>query len=428
VRFRALQLFAFAILLVLSLTTAHQNALASSNDCFDQTLHNLFEKDQIPEVYHPTGHPPVKIITDEEWKGSNPITLYGSTEKLSMSYDGEIPWDEYLKFVRTDEEALERLKEITKDFNYTRNKLKYALNMSDKQLDIFVIPKNSELAGKASWNITELPPRFFAFQIERKLPSNELDDLAKSFEKLLKKRGFSSQGFPDMGFIEIAHSTFDTSPAQYISTMNRLKKEFPKASFHLHLGIPNNLVSEAETMAVARAVESKIILQLAESNFNKELSYSDFTSLHKDNLIADESVHRYRGVIRMGLYEFTRAHNIEIRQYSSLAEGLDLVRFGANLSKNHQALYQVKKFAPKLAQDKQTISLHGALEYMGHLFRNKGTREHVELGNEMIKLSREVLTPERAVIPEMRSKVQKFLIKNKILEKMDDPSLYLKIE
>jgi hypothetical protein len=210
--------------------------------------------------------------------------------------------------------------------------------------------------------------------------------------------------------------------------MNRLKKEFPKASFHLHFGIPNNKISEEQTIAIARAVESKIILQLGESKFNTELSYSDFTSLHKDNLIADESVYRYRGVIRMGLYEFTRAHNIEIRQYANLAGGLDLVRFGANLSKNHKALYQVKKFAPKIALDKETISLHGALEYMGHLFRNKGTKEHLELGTEMIKLSRELLTPERTVIPEMRSKVQKFLTKYKILEKMEDPSLYLNMK
>ncbi len=426
-RFKVFKPLAFSLLVGLSVLTT-TNAHARSKDCFDQTLQSIFDKDQIPKVLHPSDHPPVKLISDTEWKGNHPITLADSSEVISMSYDGEIPWDEYLKLVRTDEEAMAKLRELTKDMNYTREKLKNALKMSDKQLDIFVIPKNSALAGKTKWNITELPPRFFAFEIERKLMVNQIDELAKSVEELLKKKGFDSQGFRDMGFIEIAHNTFDTSPAEFTSTMNRLKKEFPKASFHLHFGIPNNKISEEQTIAIARAVESKIILQLGESKFNTELSYSDFTSLHKDNLISDESVYRYRGVIRMGLYEFTRAHNIEIRQYANLAGGLDLVRFGANLSKNHKALYQVKKFAPKIALDKETISLHGALEYMGHLFRNKGTKEHLELGTEMIKLSRELLTPERTVIPEMRSKVQKFLTKNKILEKMEDPSLYLNMK
>jgi len=301
------------------------------------------------------------------------------------------------------------------------------LHLSDKQLDHFVIPKSSP-PDKTLWNITELPPRYFAFLIDRKLLSFQVDQLSKSMDDLLKRRGYESKAFRDMGFVEIAHASFDTAPATFTESVKRLQKDFPKGSFHLHVGIPNQQFPEDHTLAIARALESKIILKLAKNNLKGELSYFDFTSLYKDQLVTDASLYQYRGVIRMGLDEYTRAHNIEIRQYSGLQDGLNLARFTADLAKNHEALFTLRNFAPRQVPDKLTVSLNGALEYIGHLFRNKGGTEMTKLGNELLHLSREVVSTNNSVSPEIRQKVQKFITKNKILEKMEDPSLYLKMQ
>jgi hypothetical protein len=399
----------------------------STDPCFEAGLQKLFDPNPVPTVSHPSDPPPVRLISDAEWSGKESIKVHVNQEAIGFSYDGEIPWDEYLKFVRDDEKAMKKLREYTKDMNFSRSTLKERLHLSDKQLDRFVIPKSSP-ADKTLWNITELPPHYFALLIDRKLLSFNIDQLAKSVDDLLKRRGYQSQAFRDMGFIEIAHESFDTAPATFTETVKRIQKNFPKGSFHLHVGIPNHRFPEDHTLAIARALESRIILGLAKNNLRGELAYFDFTSLYKDQLVTDASVYQYRGVIRMGLDEYTRAHNIEIRQYSGLQDGLNLARFTANLARNHESLYTLRNFAPKQIPDKLTVSLNGALEYMGHLFRNKGDAEMTKLGNEMLRLSKEMITPDLAVRSEVRQKVQKFIIKNRILEKIEDPSLYLKME
>jgi hypothetical protein len=426
-RFSLRFLFLAIVLHSWGLTGSCALARSVNEDCFQQKLKEIFDPQPVPMVVPPENSHPVKLITDAEWNGHSPIPVQANQEHLGFSYDGEIPWDEYLKFVRDDEKTMKKLREYTSKMNFTRSSLKERLNLSEKQLDHFVIPKSSP-ADQTVWNITELAPRYFAFLIDRKLLSYDVEQLAKGMEDLLKRRGYESKAFRDMGFIEIAHETFDQSPAKYVQTMKRIQKDFPKGSFHLHVGIPHQRLPEDHTLAIARALESRTILRLAKQNLKGELAYYDFTSLYKDQLVTDATVYQYRGVIRMGLDEYTRAHNIELRQYSGLQDGLNMVRFTANLAKNHESLYTLRNFAPKRIQDKNTVSLNGALEYMGHLFRNKGGKEMDELGKEMILLSREVSANETQISPELRKKIEKFLIKNQILEKAEDPSLYLKMD
>jgi hypothetical protein len=424
----SLRLSVFALVLfAYGLQGTIAQARSDNTDCFESGLKAMFDPNPIPIVAHPENPPPVKLINDAEWNGHSPIKVHANQENIGFSYDGEIPWDEYLKFVRDDEKAMKKLREYTGKMNFSRSTLKEKLNLSEKQLDHFVIPKSSP-PDQITWNITELPPRYFAFLIDRKLLSYEVEQLAKSVDDLLKRRGYESQAFRDMGFIEIAHSGFDTSPAKFVETVKKLQKNFPKGSFHLHVGIPNQRFPEDHTLAIARALESKIILNLAKNNLKGELAYFDFTSHYKDQLVTDASVYQYRGVIRMGLDEYTRAHNLEIRQYSGLQDGMNLARFTADLAKNHEALYTLRNYAPKRLTDKNTVSLNGALEYMGHLFRNKGGTKMTQLGNEMIRLSKQAASAESTITPEFRQKVQKFLIKNRILDKIEDPSLYLMME
>jgi len=424
IRNRNFPSFRIALSLLLSCGSSSLSHATSSSDCFKNGIQIIFKNDAEVKVIH-SDHPrEVNLISEAEWNSKSPITVNGTKHFITYSYDGEIPWDEYLKYAKSDPEAMHMLGQFTQDMNFSKKSLMNHLKLSEKQFDTFVIKKNSPLYGKEKYNITDLPPRYFAFMIDSGL-SIHTQELAKGFEKLLQKRGYRSSTHVDMGFIEVTHSDFDSSPLDFTSTINQLNRDFPKASFHLHLGIPIDAVSDSEMVAISRAVESRIILSIAELNFNRDLAFRDFTSLKKENLITDHSVYQYRGVIRMGLNEFTRAHNLEIREYQSLKKGIETVRIAANLTKNSKTLYRIPDFNPRTPVDDQTSNLNGALEYIGRLFLNHGDPDSERLGSEMIRLSRQVIDHENKIKPEMRTVVQKFLKNNKILQRMNDPSLYL---
>jgi hypothetical protein len=412
------------IILLLLLCLGISDARANDNNCFSNILGNLFGGKSSKEI-QAAEFQKANLITPEMWATEKKLLVSGSNKELSFSYDGELAWDELLKFVKNDPETMTSLNHLLGNNRYKKPELMRLLKVSEKQFDSFVIRKESPLAQQESWLITELPPRYFAFMMENFKDSNKIELISKEISKHMNKKGFFTEGHNDSGFVELAHSSFDVEPSVFSGTMKKYEENFPKSTIHLHIGIPNEVVNNSEAIAIGRAIESKIILTLADHPFTNELAYANFSSLRSEKNVLKNK--EYRGVIRLGLNEFKGAHNLEIRQYGKMNEGLDLIQLGSNLSMNPKSLYKFDHFSPAVIDDPYTSNLNGALEYVGKLFKNKGTEEFTRLGDEMITMAKE-MESEMIISEKMRVKVRKFIEKNKILGKLDDLSLFMKVE
>jgi len=428
----AIKTTAFAVSFLISeqlcASSAHANRFARyvNINCVTNILEKTFNPSRQPTLIIPTSKESVNLITDEAWINSEKIFIKGTNETLSFSYDGELAWDEVLAFIKDDPEAMSALNKLFPE-RYNKAQILKKINMSEKQFDAFVLKKGTPLADQGSWLASELPPRYFAFMIEGKfgkeIVEKPIEVMAQSIVKVMRKRGFIVDGHSDSGFVELTHPTFDVKPSVFEKTMHDFDQHFPKST--MHIGIPLAGTSKIKTTAISRAIEAKAILTLAEQNTKSELPYIVYSSLRNEREI--KTMSPWRGVIRTGFNEFKNADNIEIRQYVSMNDGIGMIKLGSNLSSNSHALYEVEHFNPLKIKDLRTSNLNGALEYVGILFKNKGSEEYLKLGDEMISMAKQ-MEKEKAISDNMRHKVEKFLETNKIVKKLEDPSLYLKMD
>ena len=151
------------------------------------------------------------------------------------------------------------------------------------------------------------------------------------------------------------------------------------------------------------------------------MAYSYFTTLVTDPTID----HQTRGVISLhtNLFKTPFAmHDLEIREYFTIEEGLSDLQLAATLAQNHLELKEIPTLEIRL-RDQLTANLKGALFYVGQALSNSRNVQEIELGKQMIQLSEE-LTEKTMKDEVLREKISHFLNQNQI-DRRIKPELFL---
>ena len=270
-------------------------------------------------------------------------------QPLTFSFDSEIPYDDVFRLFLETREDFQALDEVLKGQLFTKQALIRILKISEKQIQAGFVLRRGIPMDQGKYRMTDLNPRFFGLLFDAKLVNilninPESRKIMKLLEGILRKRGFNISAHLDCGFIEITHESWETVPSSFMRIVGNIHSTFKRPQMHLHIGIPS-VVSEKEMLGIARAVESKVILDMLvfDPTEGEALKYRKGSALRTD------PNPQTKGVIRLGVREWkkpgpARSHNLEIRQWLDLNHGLGLLEFASHLAMNHQSLSLLDDF------------------------------------------------------------------------------------
>jgi hypothetical protein len=359
------------------------------------------------------------------WTTAEPHTL--GKQDLTYSFDSELRDFDVFAFLMQTESGRALLNRKYGARKYSAQQLADLAGVSEKQLKVFGLRKEVD-RSQTRFALTDLNPKLMDAAVSSKrkglaLRWNQLVGWLSppaevgEVERELQSRGLPVETHLDYSGlqVEVTHGSYEVSPSRYYALVkDGMHGLFKTPQTHLHLGMPGSLRPE-EAHAIARAVETKIILNWAASQDSEgaRLAYYEGSSLRADIKQAE-----LRGAIRMQLNEWTvpaPSHNLEIRQWDSIEDGLDLLGLAGELVLEHERLRIIPAFDAAKISDPFTDNLNGALKYAGELLSRSAEPEKASIGNGLLALASEVENA-GTITPQFRKKTYKFLNEHSVME------------
>lgn len=377
--------------------------------------------------------------TADFWAGKGPV-LVANDQPLTFSFDSEATWGDILHFLQSEPKGLERLEALLKSARSNEansffvggnlEEIAAALGISVNQVKSFALKKGVD-REKAFFYLTDFHPSYFSKLVQRpelKPGTWAVIQNPEFFTEVsaLVREGLERRGLPfalhrDVDNLEFTHQSWTDTPSDFQNTIRKLHAQLKQPQTHLHIGIPA-AVSDRQVHSIARAVESRIILRLARDSADEvPLPFHKGTTLNGYDLPAAGT----RGVIRLGVREWTKpvpAHNLEIRQWFTVQQGMNDLALAGKLAQNHQRV-KVLDFRSDTVSDPFTNNLPGALKYVGTLLRESTDSERRKLAEKFLEFSGR-MEREKKITRELRREVHEFLQRIDIDELLDE-SLFL---
>lgn len=389
-------------------------------------------------------------VREDLWGRSEPFVVGNSKNGeplyLTFSNDSELPTDDLYRLVMSSDSGRRAMRKWASEIGpLSVEKLGSALKVSEKQLRQFALRRDAT-SGQVEYFLDELNPSYFAKFIEDPeysalgfnwLKKKLVADLQGEVAVIFRERGFPFKAYQDGQDLEVSHLSSESSPETFARLMRRLHAELKAPQSHFHLGIPAEAVDAPHAEAVAKALETKIVLSMA-ADSSEPGSVLAFNS----SVLRGE---RRRGPVFLKTFEsnswgdfsasqFTEpfpAHDLELRQHEGVENALSLVQFATRLVQNQKRL--VLRSQPLGERNDPHIgNIEGALLHAGTLLRDRGARSAVpeqrEIGDRMIALAartRERKQPE--LDSALRTEIYRFLNQNRVRELLDE-ELFLQPE
>lgn len=374
------------------------------------------------------------------WNHSGPLFLAGSenTPKpvyITFSFDSEILIGEYWDYLlvnatpATLASARDRLDKIFRPV--TKYAYMRALKYSEKQFELFGLRKGVD-PNKTYFSITDLNSKAMSIYFqsvnwrENQMPLYSAYQLTLGPTLKSQNLPFSSHG--DLGFPEITHESSESRPAQYYKDIESLHKIFPLASTQFHLGLPASVLSDEQVQQVAMAIEPRVILSLLVAGSAKSPPQKFLNTVFRSTSFISQT----RGLLKVEFYAFThpfQAHDLEIRQWTSLADGLKSTELAAKIAmKSAQGQWTSRPIPHELTafNDERFGPVTLSLNYIADMLSQ--SQETQELGTKVKAMAEESMRSEnllrsRGYTTPMRDefleKLIHFLRENKVAESYD---------
>ena len=173
--------------------------------------------------------------------------------------------------------------------------------------------------------------------------------------------------------------------------------------------------------SIARAVESRIILEMAHSSprASGELYATSYSTLRGTPKSANKSA----GVVRLNYKRHKEPfpmHDLEVRNYLKLNEGLNHIALASRMGEDHSRVIVLDSFSAKNIVDPYTSNLNGALKYVGEIAKKKGNEE---VGSRLVELANKI-EAEGKITEAMRKEVHEYLREIEVM-KMLEPNFFL---
>ncbi len=404
----------------------------------------------------------IKNLNEEFWQQDSPVMVSKGDQSFPVTYsfDSEIPHSAVFNLIYSDPEATAKLTALLRNlkvretstgrfgrtqlvpYQITRDELKRILEKSDKQLDTFIFRRGVDLE-KDVFDLTDLNARYvddfmvpilkqynkdktITDLVDKDFDPKSIDEFFSGYQKLADEL-FSGENIPanatrDQMWIEMVHKGSESSPSEYRNLMlERYRPLTNSASSHLHVGVPA-IVPEDRMMAIGRAVETRIILENARATAKPgELYATSYSTLHAGAGDAKRSA----GLVRMNYERFKEphvAHDLEIRQYRNMEEGMNNIAMASNMAGQYERIRIIDM--PKLSKidDPSTSNLTGALTYTARMFAQSADQELKRKANLLDALVDEIQS-HGSITNEHRIKVQELLKEENILDSFNEDIL-----
>lgn len=403
----------------------------------------------------------IKGLNEDYWKEEAPVLVRKGDQSLPVTYsfDSEIPHSAVFNLLYSKPESTAKLtsllrglkvKEKTGAFGRTklvpyrvgRDDLKKVLEKSDKQLNTFVLRRGVD-PDKEYFDLTDINASYvddFMVPMLKKynkdkdivdlvgkdFDSKSVDEFFDGYRKLaddiFSKEDIPADATRDQMWIEMVHKSSESSPGEFRELMlERYRPLTNSASSHLHVGVPA-IVSEKKMLSISRAVEARIILESARTNSRPVKLYATSYSTLKRGA---SSANRNAGVVRMNTLRFSKphkAHDLEIRQYNSMEEGMNNIALVGNLARQHERIKVIDMPDLPKIDDPSTSNLTGALTYAAKVLESSGDTELTRKAARLKYLVDDI--HDQGVITEaQRVKVQDVLKEENILKFLNEDYL-----
>ncbi len=368
----------------------------------------------------------------ELWHRTEPITYEDGTP-LTFSNDSELPYEDSVRMIYSDIAASLKLEEYTSANPISKSAIAEKAGISEKQVDTFALRKDVN-KSQEKFQVTDLSPGYVE---EHLLPSqkDEFEGFSSIFhidiERIFRERGFPFKAHNDIGYIELTHESYEVIPSQFFDTINTLKRVTKYSMDHLHLGVPSEKVNEEQFDTIAKIIEALVVVSRCE-NLGKDAKELDYrtSNFSKGNAIED-----WRGMVKAQPNEWSLphpSHNLEIRHYNGINEGMSFLEYAAFLSLERNELLIIPDFNPVYVRDQKTQSMTQTLRFLAfYLARRDEYKQHAEWFNEFAEMietlekkSRNKHAARSEITDAHRIELQKYLKNNRVRNILADRSIF----
>jgi hypothetical protein len=384
------------------------------------------------------------------WENSSEVLVSSATGKsapLTFSFDSEVSLGDAFRTISKDQRALGSVEQLLSrpsrnsdlwrnneawsrylaGLHHTKPELLELLKMSEKRFDSFALRRGVS-RDKTTYSPTDLNAVYFQEVIDASHQDKDdasfknyarfIEIFGEIFKSSLKRKDYPVNVHRDKRSPEISHVSWEFFPRRFKEIVNRLHQDIRFPQTHLHLGIPAEQVSASKAIEIARAVESRIILSLAENWTAKDktpLAYTEYSSLRNRPAATTE-----RGLVRFDPDEWTKpvlSHNLEIRNWLDIEDGMDNLALAATLAINHRHIVENPDFTAAKITDPLTSNLNGALKYVGSVLKDSSNAENRSVGEALAAFGNEI-EKKGEITPEIRKRVAEFLEEHEVLGRL----------
>ncbi|OFZ53356.1 MAG: hypothetical protein A2428_10360 [Bdellovibrionales bacterium RIFOXYC1_FULL_54_43] len=367
------------------------------------------------------------------WKQNQPMLLTakdGSKVPLTFSHDSEIGNTILHRLLRDDPEGWAALKEAASRYTYPIEQLMREFGLSRKQFIAFALRKGVDPSKPLT--PTDLNAFYFAVLWDKvqhsalnRVGFNVNRDLVTPLKNAMARKGLNLAAHIDGGFVEFTHPSSEQVPRVFADEMRKFYKATESAAeVHLHVGLPARAINRSQGLAIARALETKVVLGLA-----RRYSEVDNVTAPSHNVASNlwNNELSDRGLVYYKPGEFKEpvaAHDLELRLVPDLEEGMEQVEFVAQLAQRAGRLDISGESFGATTLDRYVGNLSGALEYAARALANSGNPNDAGLASGLRELASRA---QERLSPAMRKEISKFLAKNNVESRLT-PELFLKPE
>ncbi len=356
------------------------------------------------------------------WRSETPTTVEGPNGErlpITMSHDSEITHADALRLLLTSPREFAQVQSELNGASMfmTVEQIAAALRITPEQVRERAVRQGVSRSA-ASYHIMDLEPNYFAVLYARG-NSALFPVLGEAVVRILRARGHAVRWLPEMGITEVGHESSESIPSTFRNDIVPMHALVGRPASHLHVGLPSQAITRPQVVTIARALETLMILNLARHARTHRGRFHTFDS--ESALRDGEGTAGARGVVRIEFDQFSHpvpAHDLEIRQYIGLENGLSLVELASALASRHRSLVTLPDFRQTTIPDPVSHNLNGALRYAGQLLIRTGRPNNVTAGNRLVAFATQ-LEVEGSISQARRLEIADFLNSSRILDRLD---------
>lgn len=378
--------------------------------------------------------PPARLEPNWFVSQNTPILVRaadGTLHPLTYSHDTEFfPGDLFRILLRNPEQLALFEQIMTRRFPVPE--LAQELGFTEEQFRRLVIRPGIDRT-QATVRATDIDPQFFDVLYRGHAESAQYGDLLRMrAANVLEQEGRSVSHHLDLSSHEINHSSYEDTPTEFLTELAGVQRDTRQPRTHLHLGIPANAISTEQFIAIARAVESLLVFDLAvlPTELRSSLRLNVGTSLTQSSGLTMGQ----RGIVTVHERRWERpapTHDLEIRVPITQQNGRRLLGIAAFLAANHNRLTILPEALPLNigTQDSYAGNLRGALQYVSRLLALDPTPRNRQISMSLLAFSDRLggRGPYVRATPALRREIRDFLQAERVAELLT-PELFLRRE